>query len=328
MTRLKSQVSAWAWGGNEPVGEVYGYPLNLLDPYFKASVEREPNITLMKAGRPAFNEHACAQLDPLPSLGATATDLDAYTRASVLLKGEQNSVLPCVGCKQYAAPYAPQPFSFLSLPLFLPSSNTHTCGIVPGEGVPPIQRTTNPHLEASKMPNQTPPEEPGGAGLRPVHTVEIVGTEAIKCMVFDVYEPGKASLHANTALAPTKGTASIKPASWAMEATTTRPEALEPRAESVEWSKLQLLPPMPPLPQEGPGKPRSPLQEAPSMGMCRRRLEAPPPPLREGLSTSKHRLKRAPQKPPPLLPQQGSGEPGLPPRAAPRVGTHWHNQLW
>ncbi len=71
----KSQVPAWALGGNKPSGEVYGYPLHLLDSYFKAPVEGEPDIALLKARRPAFKErmrtHAptpCpARVLPLPT---------------------------------------------------------------------------------------------------------------------------------------------------------------------------------------------------------------------------------------------------------------------
>jgi len=48
-TRHKSQVSVWALGGNELFGEAYGYPLDLLDSYFEASVEGEPNIMVLKA---------------------------------------------------------------------------------------------------------------------------------------------------------------------------------------------------------------------------------------------------------------------------------------
>ena len=52
-------------------------------------------------------------------------------------------------------------------------------------------------------------------------------------MVVDLHEPGGASLDANTLPAPTEGTASIKLIGVAKKATTTEPEALEPRAEST-----------------------------------------------------------------------------------------------
>jgi len=42
-------VPVWAFEGNKPFGEVYGYPLNLLDLYFKEPVEGKPNITMLKA---------------------------------------------------------------------------------------------------------------------------------------------------------------------------------------------------------------------------------------------------------------------------------------
>ncbi len=112
-----------------------------------------------------------------------------------------------------------------------------------------------------KLPNQTPLEEPGGAGLRPVHTAEKVGMEATKYAVVNMHKPGGASLDANTTPVSTKGITSIKPASGAVEATTIRPEVLKPREKHMEWSELQPLPPP---------------QEPPKEGMCRCRLKALP----------------------------------------------------
>jgi hypothetical protein len=43
-------------------------------------------------------------------------------------------------------------------------------------------------------------------------------------------------------LPPTKGTASIKLIGMAKEANTTEPKALEPRAESIAWSRLKMPP--------------------------------------------------------------------------------------
>ncbi len=94
---------AWALGGNKPSREVHGYPLHLLDSYFEAPVEGEPDIILLKARRPAFNECARVQPNPLPSPGATTTKLDVWITASVLLEGEQNINLPSVGSEQHAA---------------------------------------------------------------------------------------------------------------------------------------------------------------------------------------------------------------------------------
>jgi hypothetical protein len=139
VTRHESHVLAWALGGNELFKEAHDYPLDLLDSYFKAPVEGEPDIALLKAQRPAFNETACARTDRLPGPGGTATDLDACTRASVLLEGEQNTNIPWIGCEQYATPCAPQPFSFSPSPLLLLSSDTHACGIAPGERTAPVQ---------------------------------------------------------------------------------------------------------------------------------------------------------------------------------------------
>ena len=132
MTWHESQRLVWAFEGMKPFGEApHGYPLNLLDPYFEAPVEGGPNITMLKAQRPAFNKTAYACTNPLLSLGATATGLDACIRASVLLEGEQNIKLSCEGCKQHATPCIPQNF-------LLPLSDTHVHGIVPGKGTAPI----------------------------------------------------------------------------------------------------------------------------------------------------------------------------------------------
>jgi hypothetical protein len=49
----------------------------------------------------------------------------------------------------------------------------------------------------------------------------------------EVIEPKLASLEANTMPAPTESTASVKLAGGAEEATTTKPKALEPWAESA-----------------------------------------------------------------------------------------------
>ncbi len=52
-------------------------------------------------------------------------------------------------------------------------------------------------------------------------------------MVIGAHKPGGALLDANILPAPTKGTTSIKLIGIAEKATTTEPEALEPKAESV-----------------------------------------------------------------------------------------------
>ena len=118
--------------GNKSSEEVHGYPLDLLDLYFEAPVEGEPNIAALKAWRPIFDESVHVHPTPLPGPDATTNNFDAYTRALVLLKGEQNSILPCEGCEQHAAPCTPQNFL---LPLSLDAC---MCGIVPGESVTSI----------------------------------------------------------------------------------------------------------------------------------------------------------------------------------------------
>jgi len=130
-------------------------------------------------------------------------------------------------------------------------------------------------------------------------------------------------LDTNGTPAPTEGTASVKLAGRAVEATAAEPEALESWAESAV---SRVLEPPPPPPRVGPGKPGSPPRQAPPMGTCRRGLEAPPPPPREGLSASERRPTRAPQKPPLPPPREGSGYPESPPREAPLVGMRRRDQ--
>jgi hypothetical protein len=171
--------------------------------------------------------------------------LDTHSMASVLLEGEQNKILPCVGREQHAAPCTPHPFPF-SLP---PDTCTH--GIVPGKGDAPVQRTTKPCLEALKLPSlcEDLSDEAGGVGFGPVHSAGKAGTETLECAVIEAIKLGGMSLDANTTPAPTKGT------------------------ESEAWRGLEMLP-LPPL-QKDPGMLGMPLREAPNKGMRRCRLKAP-----------------------------------------------------
>jgi len=157
----------------------------------------------------------------------------------------------------------------------------------------------------------SPLEEPGGVRPGPVHAAGKAGVEPIECALVEAHEPGGASLDVNIAPVPTKGIAGVEPASGAVEATTARPEALEPREKHAEWSKLQLPPPL------------SPLRDAPSMGKCRRGLEVPPPP-RECECVSECRPKWVPQRTPPPPPQASSGIPGSLPQEAPNEGVCRH----
>lgn len=113
-------------------------------------------------------------------------------------------------------------------------------------------------------------------GLRPVHAAGNTGAKAVERVVVEAHEPGGASLDANGAPAPTEGTASVELAGGAEGATTTKPEALEPRAESKARRGLEtpLLPPS----QKDLGEPGRPPREPPIEGMRKHGLEAPPPP--------------------------------------------------
>jgi hypothetical protein len=195
----------------------------------------ELDNALQEAQRLIFDEGTHVRLDSLPGPDATTTELDICIMALVLLKGEKNMKLPSVGSEQYAIHSAPQNF-------LLPTSDTSACGIASGEHATPVQHT-NPCLEVLKLPdwNEPPLEEPGGVPLRLIHVAKKAGAEASKCVVVDACEPGKASLDAHMAPAPTEGITNVEPTSGAVEATAARPEALEPRAKNAEWSKLQLL---------------------------------------------------------------------------------------
>jgi hypothetical protein len=130
----RSQALVWALEVKDLVGEVHGYPLDLLDPYFEDPTEGEPDIALQEAWRLILDKGVCARLDPSPSPGTVTTYLDICKRASVLLEGEQNIKSPSVGCEQYAAPCAPYPFSFSPLPLLPLPPETAARGIAPGKG--------------------------------------------------------------------------------------------------------------------------------------------------------------------------------------------------
>jgi hypothetical protein len=111
------------------------------------------------------------------------------------------------------------------------------CDTAPGEGATLVPRAT-PCLKVLKLPKwkEPPLEELGGVFSGPIYAAEKAGTEPIEREVIDTYNPGGASLDANVdgAPAPTEGSASVEPAGGAVEATTARPEALEPRARNTD----------------------------------------------------------------------------------------------
>jgi hypothetical protein len=70
-----------------------------------------------------------------------------------------------------------------------------------------------------------------------------IGAEAVECMTIEAIKPKGVSFDANATPAPTKSTTSIKLTGRAEEATTIKPEVLEPWAESMAWSELKTPPP-------------------------------------------------------------------------------------
>jgi hypothetical protein len=269
-----------------------GPPPDPSDPCIQSPIALELGIVVPKARRPVFDEGARVRPIPWPGPDAIAIDLDVYQRALVLLEGEQNLILPCEGSEQHAAPCTPHPFTFS------PSSNTCVCGTAPGKGTAPMRRAAECHLEALTLPHlcEDPPAEAGGVGLGPVHAAGKAGAKAIECAVIDAHEPGGVSLDVDTTPTPTEGTASVKLIGVAEKAATAEPEALEPRAEGTARRGLKTPPLLPP--REGLGVLGTPPREAPTKGMRRCGLEAPPPPPRESPSEGKRKPKQAPRETP------------------------------
>jgi len=119
--------------GTAPLGGVHRHPSDLLNLWFEDPITLEAGVVVQKAQKPVFVEAERAHPDLWPSPGASTTYLDVYSRASVLLKGEQNKILPGVGSEQHAAqPASQNPFPFP------PSLDTLTCSITPGKGTAPI----------------------------------------------------------------------------------------------------------------------------------------------------------------------------------------------
>jgi hypothetical protein len=75
-------------------------------------------------------------------------------------------------------------------------------------------------------------------GLKPIHMARKAGMEPIKGAPNEAHKLEGVLLDIITTSIPTKGIASIKPTSGAIEATTVRPKILELREKCVEWSKL------------------------------------------------------------------------------------------
>jgi hypothetical protein len=194
VTRHKSQVSARALKGNKPLGVAHRCTPDLLNLCFEDSFTLEPGVVILKARRPVFDEGARAHPVPWPGLDAIAINLDVYQRASVLLEGEQNLILPHEGSEQHATPCTPHPFTFS------PSSDTCARGTAPGEGTAPVRRAAKRHLEALTPPHlcEDPPAEAGGVGVGPVHAAGKVGVKAIECAVVDAHELGGALLDVDT----------------------------------------------------------------------------------------------------------------------------------
>ncbi len=207
VTWHKSLVLACTLRGTAPLGGAHGHPPDLLDLWFKDPITLEAGVVIQKAQKPVFIEAEHVHLDLWPSLGASTTYSDVYSRASVLLEGEQNKILPGVGSEQHATQPAPQnPFPFLL------SLDTPTHGIMPSKGATPVQCAVKPCLKALKLSSlcEGPLDEPGGVGLGHAYIARKVGVKAVKHVIVDVHKPKGASLDVKATPAPTESTASIK----------------------------------------------------------------------------------------------------------------------
>jgi len=127
--------------GTAPLGEVHEPPPDSPNSFTQSSVTLELGIIVLKVWRPVVNKGTHAHPNPWPSPGATTIDLDTYSKASVLLEGEHNLTLPCIGSEQHAPPCTPHSFPFS------PLLNTHAHSTAPGEGTASIRHAADPHLK-------------------------------------------------------------------------------------------------------------------------------------------------------------------------------------
>ena len=81
------------------------------------NVDSKAPVRAQQVWRPVTDNVTRVCPGPCPNLGIITTDLDVYTKASVLLEGEQSYALPFEGSEQYAAPCTPQLFSLSLVPL-------------------------------------------------------------------------------------------------------------------------------------------------------------------------------------------------------------------
>jgi hypothetical protein len=216
LQRAMWQVGQTSAHGKTPIGEAHGCPPDL--PNLKACVH------VHQAQRPVPDEGACVRPELWPSVGGENEDLDTYTRASVLLEGEQNMILPSVKSEQYAAPCTPLPVDPL-----LPETLTRE--IPCGEGITPIRRAANErHFEPLKPPDLVI-EDLGKAGGVLSALSDAPGVPerlGLVCVAIGMHEPGGLPSAIKAVPARTEDTTSIELASMADGAATAKPEALEP----------------------------------------------------------------------------------------------------
>jgi hypothetical protein len=219
--------------GVTPLGEAHGRPPDLPDPYPRGSAALEHIIVDPKAcariyevWRPVPDKCTCACPELWPGAGGENEDLDTCTRASVLLKGEQNMILPSVRSEQYAAPYTPLPVDPLP-----PETFTHE--IPRGEGIAPIRRAANErHFEPLNPPDLVIKDlgEAGGVLSALSDAPGVPERLGLVRAAVGMHKPGGVPLAMKAIPAPTEDTAGIKLASTADGAVAVKPKALEPWA--------------------------------------------------------------------------------------------------
>ena len=134
----KSPLSARTLRGTAPLGKMHGRPPDLFDLRSEDSIVLEQDVVVPKAQKPVFVEGECARPDPWPGLDTITTDLDVCSRASVLLEGEQNKILPMWGASSMSPNHPLKFFSIFCHCLKPACVAPHPAKVPPPYNTPPI----------------------------------------------------------------------------------------------------------------------------------------------------------------------------------------------
>jgi hypothetical protein len=271
------QVGQTSVQGVTPLGEAHGCPPNLPDPYPRGSATLEHVIVdpkacarVYEAWRPVPDKCTCARPEPWPGTGGENEDSDAYTRASVLLEGEQNMILPSVRSEQYATPCTPLPVDPLP-PETLTRETLH------GEGAAPVRRAADEHHLAPLKPPDLVIEDLGEAGgvlpaVSDAHGLpESPKRLGLVRAAVEMHEPGGVLSATSAVPAPTEETAGVKLVGTAERAAAAEPEVLEPWADDETGCGPHTAPGE--SPTVGEQVPEPLLREAMAVDGCKHGLE-------------------------------------------------------